>query len=104
MAREAAKRPEARTVEVAVSGGDFDGWAGTFRADFPAEVLYDLQSGNVERTIAAMAAIVVDHNFPDSDGEIANSLTDVDPYEGLIRVAFELIDTLANLPNRYARP
>ena len=98
--RRPAKRPEARTVHVLVSKGDFEGWEATARADFPARLLADLQSGSIERIIGVLGAIVVDHNFPNADDELAETMGDVDPYTGLMAVAGEIFDAMSKLPNR----
>ena len=100
MKRKAAPRPEPRTVDVAVVKGDFVGWEATARADFPARILADLQSSDIARIMAALDVIVVSHNFPDSTGEIAAAMADVDPYDGLLLVAGEIFDAIGKLPNR----
>lgn len=99
-ARKPAKRPAPRTVTVAVAEGDFAGWEATARADFPARVLADLQSDSIARIMAALDVIIVDHNFPDATDAIAGSMADVDPYEGLLRIAGELFEAIGKLPNR----
>jgi hypothetical protein len=97
--RRAAARPVARTVDVQ-GKGDFAEWSATARADFPARVLADLQSGSIERIMVALDTIVIDHNFPDVDGEIAASMADVDPYDGLLEIAGGIFDAIGKLPNR----
>ena len=98
--RKPAHRPAARTVSITIDKGDFAGWEATARADFPARLLADLQSGNIERIIGVLDAIVVDHNFPNKDDELAASMGDVDPYTGLMAAAGEIFDAIAKLPNR----
>lgn len=98
--KSAAKRPAARTVSVQITTGEFAGWEATAKADFPAGILSDLQSGDIERLIRALDRIVVDHNFPNSSDEVAESLADVDPYEGLIVVATQLFEKIGSLPSR----
>jgi uncharacterized tellurite resistance protein B-like protein len=98
--RKAAKRPAPRTVTVAIEGGDFDGWEATARADFPAALLEDLQSGSISRIIAVLDAIVTDHNMPDSEDNVAAKMADVDPYAGLMEVANAIFDKIGKLPNR----
>lgn len=100
MSGKAAKRPTPRTVHVVIAEGDFAGWEATAKADFPARVLTDLQSGDIERLIDALGQIITDHNFPNSSDEVAASLGDVDPYDGLIQVATEVLERLFKLPNR----
>lgn len=98
--RRPASRPAARTVSVTIASGDFAGWEATARADFPARLLADLQSGSIERIIAVLDAIVVDHNFPDQSDELAATMGDVDPYDGLMEVAGAIFDGISKLPNR----
>lgn len=98
--RRPAKRPAGRTVHVVIAEGDFEGWEATAKADFPARLLADLQSGSVERLIGVLEAIIVDHNFPDAEDEIAVHMGDVDPYDGLMTLGGELLDAIGKLPNR----
>lgn len=98
--RKPAARPAARTVTATIAKGDFAGWEATARADFPARLLADLQSGNIARIIGVLDAIIVDHNFPNADDELATSMGDVDPYTGLMEVAGAIFDAIAKLPNR----
>ena len=98
--RRAARRPAARTVTVAITEGDFTGWEATARADFPARLLVDLQSGQIDRIMHVLDAIVTDHNFPDSEDNLATTMGDVDPYAGLLEVANAIFDGIAKLPNR----
>jgi hypothetical protein len=98
--RKAAKKPPTRTVEVKITEGDFAGWEATARADFPARVLADLQSQDIERIMRALDTIILTHNFPDTDGELATAMADVDPYEGLMKIGGEVFDALGKLPNR----
>lgn len=98
--RKAAKRPAPRTVTVTVDAGDFAGWTATARADFPVSVLIDLESGSITRTIEAMEKLIIEHNMPDADGEIAATLADVDPYEGVLEVLGLVMEEIGKLPNR----
>ena len=98
--RRPAKRPAPRTVTATIEGGDFDGWEATARADFPARLVVELNSGQIERVLGVLEAIIVDHNMPDEHDAIAEHLADVDPYAGLLAVANALGDKLASLPNR----
>jgi len=100
MKRKAANRPAPRTVDIVIAKGDFTGWEVTARADFPARVLADLQADSMARIMAALDAIVISHNFPDSEGEIAATMADVDPYQGVVMAAGEIFDAIAKLPNR----
>ncbi len=98
--RRAAKRPAPRTFPVEITEGDYAGWAVTARADFPARVLTLLQSGAMQDVITALDMIIVDHNLPDANDDIAQTMADVDPYEGVIAIAGKIFDGLNTLPNR----
>lgn len=98
MKRKAAKKPEARTVTVDVPG--FPEWQCTARADFPAKILADLQSDQIDRIFSALDAVILDHNFPDMAGDIAAAMTEVDPYEGALAAAAAVFDAFGKLPNR----
>lgn len=97
--RKAAKRPTPRTVTV-TGTGDFEGWEATARADFPAGLIADLQSGDIGRIIHVLDVIVLDHNMPDANDEIAKTMAEVDPYTGLMEMASEIFDAIGKLPNR----
>jgi hypothetical protein len=97
--RKAASRPAARTVEVHGTG-EFAEWEGTAKADFPASVLADLQSESIERIMQALDVIVIDHNFPDADGDVAEVMADVDPYDGLLMISGQIFEAIGKLPNR----
>ena len=97
--RRAAKRPAPRTVTITLSG-DYEGWECTARADFPARVLEDFQSASMTRIMAAMDAVIIDHNFPDSTDEIAQSMSDVDPVGGVTAAADAIWTAIGALPSR----
>lgn len=97
--RRAAKRPLARVVEVTLAG-DFDGWYVKAKADFPARLLADLQSGDLERIYKVLDVIVIEHNLPNDQDEVAASMGDVDPYDGLLEVSTGIFDAIGKLPNR----
>lgn len=99
--RRPAKRPEARLVTArAPEDGPFAGWEATARGDFRAELLADLQSGQIERIIRVLDAIVVDHNMPNDRDELAATIGDVDPYDGLLVISGAIFDAIGKLPNR----
>jgi hypothetical protein len=98
--RKAAKRPTPRTVTATIEKGDFEGWEATARADFPASLLADLQSGSISRIIGVLDGIVIDHNMPDVNDEVAKTMGEVDPYSGLMEVASAIFDAIGKLPNR----
>ena len=71
------------------------------RADFPARLLIRLQrTEDPTEVLAAFQDLVLDHNMPDSDGKIAKSLLDIDPYEGVVAVVGAAFDAIGKLPPR----
>lgn len=99
-ARAVARRPPARTIDVVIESGDFAGWYAKCRADFPASLVAGLDSGRLDDALAALQAIIVEHNMPNDRDELAATLADVDPYTGLLAIADELGRQLKALPNR----
>jgi hypothetical protein len=97
--RKAAKRPVPRTVTV-IGKGDFAEWECTARADFPVRLIEDLSSGDPTKIMKVFDAIIVDHNFPDINDEIAESMSDVDPWTGLAEMAGNVFEAIHKLPNR----
>lgn len=95
-----AKRPTPRTVEVGIPEGDFAGWRCTARVDFPARHLAALQSRDAMAFLEVMDAIIVEHNFPNSADELAETMADVDPYSGLVTMAKAIFDAIGALPPR----
>jgi hypothetical protein len=51
--RKPARRPAPRTMEIAITEGDFTGWECVVRVDFPAAWLVDIQSGDLGRGCSA---------------------------------------------------
>jgi hypothetical protein len=98
--RRPAKRPEARIVSVSIETGPFEGWAATARADFAAGLLADLTSGDIGRIMTVLDRIIVDHNFPNANDELAKTMAEVDPYAGLLEVGGAIFDAIGKLPNR----
>jgi hypothetical protein len=47
-----------------------------------------------------MDQIMVSHNLPGTDGNLAPSMLDVDPSEGAVAVISLAIEAISNLPNR----
>ena len=95
----AAARPAARTVTVRLPS-PYEGWEATLRADFPLRVLEDLASGEIPKLTAALDRIVITHNFPDSADQVAASMMDVDPSDGVVALANAFHDELGRLPPR----
>jgi hypothetical protein len=81
--RSAAARPEVRTVTLSLPE-PYAGWTFTARTDYPARVLEDLTSDNIFQVARALNLIVLEHNFPDINGNVAGDLMDVDPVGGII--------------------
>lgn len=98
-ARAVARRPPARFVEVTLEGG-LDGWWARARADFPAALLIELGSGDIERIVAVLEVIIVEHNLPGADGRRAEKLADVAPWDGLIEIGKRVLTELGRLPPR----
>jgi hypothetical protein len=94
-----ARRPPARIVDIEL-GEPYVGWHARARADFPARLLADLQTNDVARVIRALDGIILEHNFPDEHDELAASMGEVDPYDGLVLAGIAVIDALGKLPNR----
>lgn len=92
-----ATAPPPRTV-TARGEGVWEGWEVTARADFPARILFDLQSSNQPLFYAALDRIVIAHNFPDADGRLAETMADVMPREGVQHMAGQIFDAIAALP------
>jgi hypothetical protein len=88
-----------RTVDIALSS-PFDGWTATMKADgIPARVFIELQSGSVERSLEAVARLIVKHNFLDGDGEPAKSVLDA-PMDALSEAIQKWSEAVASLPPR----
>lgn len=90
---------QARTVDIALSS-PFDGWTATMKADgIPARVFIELQSGSVERSMAAVERLIVKHNFLGEDGEPAKSVLDA-PMDALSDAVAKWSEAVAALPPR----
>lgn len=98
--RTVARRPAPRSIEVELESGEYAGWWCRVRVDFPAKVLRELQSNDVERILEAFGTIILEHNMPGADGELAATLGDVDPYDGLKVLAAEAFRRIDRLPPR----
>lgn len=99
LAARVAARPPARTVTVSGTG-EFADWTATARADFPAGWLADLDSGNASRVLDVLERIIVEHNLPDDNDELAESVRDVSPYDGLMNIGTAIGQAIGRLPNR----
>lgn len=95
----AQSKPTFRTVEVNLPA-PFEGWTATMRAEgVPARVFIELQSGNVERAMNAVARLIVAHNFLDETGEPAATVLDA-PMDALTDCISRWSDAVAALPPR----
>jgi hypothetical protein len=101
----AAHAPAPRTVSVTGSG-DFAGWQLTARADFPAQVMFDLElsdaskADDLRRVFTTFDRLIISHNLPDMDGNVAERLADVDPKEGAVLMLGEALTAISRLPPR----
>jgi hypothetical protein len=98
-AQRAASLPPLRSFTLH-GAGPFAGWEAEARADFPASVLANLQSGDIGRIMEALDSIIISHNFPDSADQLAATMAEVDPYDGAIHMAGIIFDWINKLPNR----
>ena len=99
--RPVGRRPADRFVEITgPADGDYATWWARARVTFPASLLGDLQTEDVGTMFAALGQIIVEHNFPATDGSLAPSLDLVDPYEGIVAIVDVLSSTLKTLPPR----
>ena len=88
-----------RTVDISLSS-PFDGWTATMKADgIPARVFIELQSGDVERSLEAVARLIVKHNFLDDEGLAAKSVLDA-PMDALTETIQKWSEAVATLPPR----
>ena len=88
-----------RTVDISLSS-PFDGWTATMKADgIPARVFIELQSGDVERSLEAVARLIVKHNFLDDEGVAAKSVLDA-PMDALTETIQKWSEAVATLPPR----
>jgi hypothetical protein len=94
-----AKRLEARTVTVALTG-DHEGWEATVQADFKAKYWADIYSGDPDRFIPVLTKVVVEHNFPDEEtGELAETIGDVE-LSGMSALIEGMTKAIGALPPR----
>jgi hypothetical protein len=99
--RRAAARPAPRTVEVTLPpDSPYPGWWAIARADFPARLFQLLGSRKLADLVAALGVIILEHNMPDTEGEVAEELLDVDPALGLAAMAAAIAEAIGQLPNR----
>ena len=97
--RAAAPSPPARTATLTLEA-PYDGWTFTIRLDYPARVLEQLLSGSVVTITHALDSLVVDHNFPDVEGNVAASMLDVFPVDGVLAAFDAYQDHRLTVPNR----
>ena len=63
-----AVRTAVRTARLEL-GGDYEGWWVVMRVNPPLQVWEGFSSGDTERYDSALAALVIDWNFVDDDGQ-----------------------------------
>ena len=61
-------RTAVRTARLEL-GGDYEGWFATLRVNPPLSIWDDFSSGDAARYDSALAALVIDWNFVDDQGE-----------------------------------
>ena len=50
--------------------------------------------------MGALGAIITEYDMPDADGNVAETLDDVDPYTGLFAVGTAIIAEIQRVPPR----
>lgn len=107
--RAAARRPAPRTVTIILPrttrsgrliGEAYAGWEAECRVDFPAAWITGLDSGDLPTVLDVLGRIIVSHNLPNADDELAATLADVDPFDGLRAISDALGDAIGSLPPR----
>ena len=98
--RRGAAKPAGRDPVVLRLSGAFEGWEATVRVDFPARVLEELNSGENGRVCRAFDRIMVTHNMPDAEANVADSLLDVEPLDFIGPLIEALGVALEALPPR----
>lgn len=93
-----AQRPPGRTAELELPA-PYEGWTATVRLDFPARILFDLGSGELDQVCEGLDAIIVEHNFPDETGNLAKSMADVDPAWAVVALLKAYNKHRATVPN-----
>lgn len=89
---------DVRTVTVE-GDGDTSTWTLTIRTGFSARMLEDLGSGDLFRILRAADQLVVDHNMPNVEGEVAPSLMDVYPAQAAQAMVMRALDAMSKVPN-----
>lgn len=97
--RAAARRPPPRTIVVR-GEGELAEWELTARVDFPFRLMVELQSASGDRAIEILESIIVDHNMPNGDDEVAERLADVEPLYGLMQMSAAIAKAIGQLPPR----
>lgn len=96
---EAAPRLEGRTVTLELDT-PYQGWWIEWRTDFPARYLEAMAEADSWPAVCRVLDrwIVVAHNFPDLDGNVAASMLDVMPIEA-VGAAMAAAKKASALPN-----
>lgn len=98
-ARKAGKRPAPRAVTVTLDG-PFEGWQAVLRANPKLAVLADLESESLARVITGLDGLILSHNFPDENDEVATSMGEVDPSDALTPLVEKYFEAISTLPPR----
>ena len=93
------QKPAPRTIRIDLPE-PFAGFYVIARADFPARVLSDLQSGDFDKAVDAFSRIVVEHNLTDEDGDRVAHLADADPFSMVTLAMEKWGEELGKLPPR----
>lgn len=92
-------KPAPRTIRIDLQE-PYAGFYVIARADFPARVLSDLQSGNFDKAIDAFSRIIVEHNFTDEESKPVDHLADADPFSMVTFAMEKWGEELGKLPPR----
>lgn len=98
----AAKVPkgyETRTVNVTLDA-PFEEWVAVCRADVPLRVFQDLNSTDFDRVLPALDRMVVSHNFPGEDGQVAATMAEVYPTDAVNLLVKGIGEEIGKLPPR----
>lgn len=63
-------------------------------------LLAQLESNRATDVLEVLTLIVTDHNLPNSAGELAANLSEVDPYDGLLTMSGRILEAIGSLPPR----
>lgn len=93
----AAPLPEPRTVTAEIREGRYAGWRFTARRDWTVRELMELNEG-LPGKAAFLDRQLLEHNFPDREGNVAASMLDVYPADAIGHVLDALTEAIATTP------